>query len=214
MSRRALVVDVPWGEVAYRDRCARRSCSDKDYLVGDRRRPRHDDQPLSVLLAGRARRSRTSASTPRRRAARSKRREQARRELRRIRIDTYIGMGFSNLIALVHHPHHGGDAARARHHRHPDLGAGRRGAAADRRRLRLRPVRARHHRHRACWRCRCWPARPPMRSARRSDWPIGLGRKPMDAQGVLRHDRRRDAGRRRHQLRRPSIRSRRCSGAR
>src|SRR6516225_1872072 len=42
---------------------------------------------------------------------------------------------------------------RARDHRHPDLGSGRRSAAPDRRRLHLCPVRARHHRD--------WVARRP-----------------------------------------------------
>ena len=40
------------------------------------------------------------------------------------RIDTVVGMGFSNLVALLHHRHDRRDAARARHHRHPDLRAG------------------------------------------------------------------------------------------
>ena len=41
----------------------------------------------------------------------------------------------------VHHRQHRGDVERARHHRHPDLRPGGRGAAADRRRVHVRPVR-------------------------------------------------------------------------
>ncbi len=35
-----------------------------------------------------------------------------------------VGMALSNLIALFDPHHHGGDPARPRHHRHPDLVAG------------------------------------------------------------------------------------------
>ncbi len=62
-----LVVQVPWGEVAYHTFVPAISL-DKDYIVGDRRRPRHDDQPLSLLLAilaggrGRARDARRRAA--------------------------------------------------------------------------------------------------------------------------------------------------------
>ena len=36
-----------------------------------------------------------------------------------------------------------------------------------------------------------------MRSARRCGWPVGLAREPLRSEGVLRHHRHRDAGRRR-----------------
>ena len=37
--------------------------------------------------------------------------DEARAQITRIRIDTYVGMGYSNLISLVHHRDDGGDAA-------------------------------------------------------------------------------------------------------
>ena len=74
--------------------------------------------------------------------------EQAPREIHRIRLDTYLGMGYSNLIGLFIII-----TAAATLHAHgvtdiQHLGAGGRGAAPDRRPVRLRGLRRRHHRHR------------------------------------------------------------------
>ena len=74
--------------------------------------------------------------------------EEARSEIDRIRVDTYLGMGFSNLISLFIIITTAATLQCARRHRHPDLGASGRGAAADRRRLHLCALRRRHHRHR------------------------------------------------------------------
>ena len=67
-------------------------------------------------------------------------------ELSRIRTDTIVGMGFSHLVALFIIIRHRGDTERQRHDRYPDVLAGGRGAAADRRRVHIRAVRGRHHR--------------------------------------------------------------------
>ena len=97
-----------------------------------RRRPRHHHQPLPVLLAGRARRSRRSRNAPDAKPL-ERAPEQARGEFARIRVDTYLGMGLSNrgrlfiIITTAATLHAHGD------HRHPDLVPGRRGAEADRR---------------------------------------------------------------------------------
>ena len=63
----------------------------------------------------------------------------------------------------VHRRRHRGDAQPARHHQHPDLGAGGRGAAPGGRRVRVRGLRDGHHRH---WSARGAGAgrdRPPTR---------------------------------------------------
>jgi Mn2+/Fe2+ NRAMP family transporter len=63
-----------------------------------RRRVRHDDQPLPLLLAGRTGGGRAECRRHRQSACACAR---GRAEhLHRIKIDTYAGMGFSNLIAL------------------------------------------------------------------------------------------------------------------
>ena len=69
-------------------------------------------------------------------------------ELKRIRIDTLVGMAFSTIISLAIVFATAATLQRQRHHRHRDLGAGGRGAAAVRRAVRLRDVRAGDHRHR------------------------------------------------------------------
>jgi Mn2+/Fe2+ NRAMP family transporter len=68
------------------------------------------------------------------------------REMRRIRIDTMVGMAFSNIIAISDH-HHGSYAAREGRHRHSVLVAGGGGPQAHRRSFRRDHIRARHHRH-------------------------------------------------------------------
>ena len=97
--------------------------------------------------------------------------EQAPAQIGRMRFDTYVGMGVFERDQPVHHRQHRGDVERARHHRHPDLRAGGRGAAADRRRVHLRPVRRRHHRHRPARGAGARRRPAPMRSARRSAGP-------------------------------------------
>jgi NRAMP (natural resistance-associated macrophage protein)-like metal ion transporter len=73
-------------------------------------------------------------------------------ELERIQLDTLVGMAFSNLVALSIMLTAAAHASRRQYHRRPNLRAGRRGAAADRRQLRHDRVCARN--------CRYRPARP------------------------------------------------------
>ena len=68
-------------------------------------------------------------------------------ELARIRIDTITGMAFSSLVSLATVCHRG-DAEQPRRYRYRHVGAGRRGAASDRRRVRVCAVRLGNHRHR------------------------------------------------------------------
>ena len=72
---------------------------------------------------------------------------EAREELRRIGWDTYIGMGYLQPHRLLRHPRHRRHPQRPRRYQHPDRLPGRRRVEADRRRLRLRPVRAGHRRN-------------------------------------------------------------------
>ena len=139
--------------------------------------------------------------------------EEAPAEIGRMRFDTYIGMGYSNVISLFIIVSHRGDLERARHHRHPDLRPGGRGAAADRGGVHLRPVRRGHHRHR--------PARGPgARRLRRLRARRGarLDHRPRPQaarrQGVLRHDRGVHPDRHSASISSASTRSRRCSGRR
>jgi hypothetical protein len=117
--------------------------------------------------------------------------EQATQELKRIRIDTYVGMGISNLVALFIILT---TAATLHAHGITDLIAGRRGAETYRRPLRLHGLRHRHHRHRpagAAGAGRIVSLRPgrDLRLAR------GPGPQAQPRQGVLRRHRcRYDAG--------------------
>ena len=63
-----------------------------------RRRVRHDDQPLSLLLAG-GRGGRGRKGGPGRQAA-IRAPQQAPAQMARMQLDTLVGMGFSNIIAL------------------------------------------------------------------------------------------------------------------
>ena len=87
----------------------------------------------------------------------------------------------------------------ARCHRHPDVGPGRRGAAANRRGFHLRPVRSGHYWHR--------PARGPRARRLRARRGARLDHRSRSQtarrQGILRHDRDFNPHRRRHQLRWP-----------
>ena len=106
--------------------------------------------------------------------------EQAPAQIGRMRFDTYVGMGYSNLISLFIIVTTAATLERARHHRHPDLGPGGRGAAADRRAVHLRPVRRRHHRHRIAG----GPGAGRLGAYALGEalgWPTGLDRQPLDA---------------------------------
>ena len=105
----------------------------------------HHHQPLSVFLASRAGDGRFAQ---RARTWRGDQRRALRGYLSRIRWDTYVGMGFSNLIAFSSSLSAAAAAASCGRHRHPDLGAGRRGVASARRQFRLSAVQPGHHRHR------------------------------------------------------------------
>ena len=178
-----------------------------------RRDPGHHHQPLPVLLAGRGR-GRGGQGAPGAQAAAARPAAGRPAFAPHPRSTPISAWRFSNLDRALHHHHHRGDAACPRHHRHPDLGPGGRGAAADRRPVRLRRSSRSASSAPACWPCRCSPARPPTRSARRSGWHVGLARKPERAKAfygaiaVGRRDRRRSS------TSSTSTRSRRCSGAR
>ena len=137
----------PGASVAWRERSCRTPRLEQGLCCHARRGARHDDQPLSVLLAGlaggRGAARDAEAHEPLREAP-----EQARAHLRRIKLDTYVGMGFSNLIALFIMLDHGGDPARGGI---TDIQTSAQAAEALRPiagDVRLRAVRARHHRHR------------------------------------------------------------------
>ena len=199
-----------------RGRCGHRPAaavaSTADYMTRGRRRPRHHHQPLPVLLAGRGGGRGGARSAPS--ASRSSaRREQAPAEFQRIRIDTYVGMALSNLVALFIIIT---TAATLHAHGVTDIQTSAQAAEA------LRPIAGPFafassppaSSARACWRCRCWRARRPTRSAR--PWA------GMSASRASRRGPRRSTPPSRSatligvgaQFHRRSIRSRRCSGAR
>ena len=194
----ALVVHVPWGLVLYRTLLPSFSLT-KDYVVTVVAVLGTTITPYCFFWQSsqEAQDERLDPSAQALIAAP----EEAPAQISRMRFDTYVGMGYSNLISLVHHRQHRSDPERARRHQHPDVRAGRRGVAADRGGVHLRPVRVRHHRHRAArgagargfrrlraWRGAWLDDRPRPQAARR--------------QGLLRHDRSVDPDRRRHQFRR------------
>ena len=133
-------------------------------------------------------------------------------ELSRIRTDTIVGMGISNLIALCIIF---ATAATLNANGVTDIQtsvAGGGGAAADRGRVHLRAVRGRHHRNRHAGGAGARRLRR-LRGERgvRLD---GRARPPPErGQSVLRHDRGRDARRGGAQLHVDRSRSRRCTGA-
>ena len=137
MSAMVFVVDVPWGEVGHAPGRARRSRFKADYLTVGRRGAGHDHQPLPVLLAGRGG-GRGGAGASRRQARSNDAPEQAPGRVPPHPHRHLCRHGAVEPRRLVHRHHHGRDAARPRRHRHPDLGPGRRGAAPDRRAIRLR----------------------------------------------------------------------------
>ena len=110
-----------------------------------------------------------------------------------------VGMGFSNIIALFIMLT---TAATLNAHGvtgHPDLIASRRSAAADRRPIRVRGLRARDHRHRAA--CLAGAGRQRRLRCRRGVALAGwAGAASRPRQGVLRHDRGGDVCRRRAQF--------------
>jgi len=98
-----------------------------------RGRARHHDQPLPLLLAGFAGGRGQPSSAERGGAARPS------RIRHRAPVPDQAGHDRRHGVLEHHRPvhrrRHGGDAQPARHHQHPDLGAGRRGASAGRRRV-------------------------------------------------------------------------------
>ena len=104
---------------------------------GLRRDPRHDDQPVSLLLAGGAG-DRGGEANPRQAALR-RAEERRRRSSKRIRHDTLIGMAFSTIISVCDRLCDRRDAPRPRHHRRSRRRRRRRRRlAAGRRALRFR----------------------------------------------------------------------------
>jgi hypothetical protein len=71
-----------------------------------------------------------------------------KKEVRRIRIDTLVGMAFSNLIAHRDHHDHGGDPAQLRQDKHRIVLAGRGSPETGRGRVRRADLRPRDHRNR------------------------------------------------------------------
>ena len=92
------VVHVSWSEVAWRALVPARSCCAKDYLTTVV--AIFGDDPARICSFGRQRRVRGAARASPLRSALVKRPEQAFAQLRRVRIDTTIGMLFSNAIAF------------------------------------------------------------------------------------------------------------------
>jgi hypothetical protein len=193
----ALVVHVPWGLVLYRTLVPNFSLT-KDYVVtvvavlgttitpycffwqsSQEAQEERLDPATHALI-----------TTP----------KEAPTQISRMRFDTYVGMGYSNIIALFIIV---STAATLNAHgvQHPNVRASRRGAAADRGGVHLRPFRIRHYRHRAALRAcaggfrrlRAW------RSAGLDDRPRP---KAARRQGILRHDRRFHPDWRCHQFRR------------
>ena len=91
------VVGTPWDKVGW-SIVAPPLSLEQGLCFGGGGSPRHHHQPLSVLLAGR-RRSGRRAGEPEKSALKQAPR-QAQNEFYRIRIDTYVGMALSNLVAL------------------------------------------------------------------------------------------------------------------
>ena len=130
---------------------------------------RHHHQPLPLLLAelpggrgggGRSRRRAAARSIPSRRRA----------SCSRIGWDTCVGMAISNLIAFFIMLTTAATLHAAGKTDIQTAGAGGRGAEADRRRRSPSSCSASASSAPACWPCRCWPARWPMRSARLRGW--------------------------------------------
>ena len=137
----------------------------------------------------------------------------ARQEFNRIRADTIVGMAFSNLIALSIIFTAAATLHAVGQDRHPDLGAGGRSAASDRRHIRRSDLRARHRRHRAAGDSR---ARGRDRLCGRRG-PAMAGRTGAQAEGggrVLCACWRCRAASASRSTSPRSIRSRRCTGAR
>ena len=126
---------------------------------------RHDDHALLLLLAILAgspgREAGSLDARLDRNAGRSAGADQSD-ALRHLRRD-----GILERHQPVHHRQRRGDPERAWRHQHPNFRASRRGAAADRGGVHLRPFRVRHHRHRAARGAGAGGFAAPMRLARR-----------------------------------------------
>ena len=186
--RGAVSVHVPWVSRAGRDFCP--ACRTEPRLpdaAGGG--ARHDDQPVPVLLAGVAG-SRGAARGRGRRSRCVDAPEQARRHLRRIKVDTWFGMTFSNGIAFCIMLTTAVTLHADGHHRHPDR----------RRRPPRRCGRSRANSRSRCSRrassapgCSPFPVLAGSAAyavAESFRWPIGHGLKPVEAQGLLQHHRR------------------------
>ena len=195
----ALAVHVPWGKVAYNTLVPHLIWS-TDYLVAIVAVLGTTITPYCFFWQ-----SSEEAEDERIDPAAHPLREapgEARAQISRIRADTYLGMGFSNLISLFIIITTAATLERARADQHPNLGAGGRGAAADCRRVRVCRVRRRDHRHRFARRAgagglRRLCAGRGIRLADRAQPPAAR------RQGVLRDDRGCDLDRHLHQFRRP-----------
>ena len=101
--------------------------------------------------------------------------------IERIRLDTYVGMAFSNLVALAIMITTAATLHAAGITDIELVEPGRRGAAAGRRaRSPSRSLRWASSAP-ACWRCRCSPGSAAYALGEARKWPIGLARKPKKA---------------------------------
>ena len=177
-----------------RDAAGRMGRRDAD---DDRRDPRHDDQPLSLLLAGEPG-SRGSRRQSRRAAAEMRSDGRAcRTEADRLGHDDRHGRVQPGRAG--DHPDDGGDAQCQWDHRYPHLRRRGRGAQALRRRLCGDRLRSGDRRHRPAGRPR--PCRLGRLRRRRGPPLAGRARSQAEArQGLLRNDRRRDRDRRADEL--------------
>ena len=164
-----------------------------------------DRRPLrSSRAATTGRRSSPSSAPPSARTCSSGRRRRRREEIRanpdeqpllkatrsrpaeqfrRIRWTPTSGMAFSNLGRLLHHPVGRRHAARPRRDRHPDLGPGRRGAAAAGGAADVRAVRAGDRRHRPAGGAGAGRVGGVRGRRGAASGRCGLDRKPLDAKG-------------------------------
>ena len=204
-----MVVNVPWGEAA-RGFFIPTFTTRFELLDDCRGDPRHHHQPLSLLLAGfagsRGHRRSAGAQAAGRRTAPRPRRERAHRHRHLCR---------HGIFQSCRARHHGDNAATLHATGNTDIQTSSQAAEA------LKPVAGDFAfaifalgiigTGLLAVPVLAGSAAYALGEARR--WPVGLAREPMRGQGVLCDDRVRDARRRRYELHRRSIRSRRCSGA-
>ena len=107
----------------------------------------------------------------------------------RIKLDTYVGMVFSNLVAFFIMLTTAATLHAARHHRHPDLGAGGRGAAPDRRASSRSPLFASGIIGTGLLAVPVLAGSAAYAVAEAFRWPIGLGLRAGRGARLLRHHR-------------------------